>query len=129
MLPVLAALLLAPLQPAALDGHWESVRLETAKGASDLATPLFELTIAGDRYTFASPEGSGNGKAVLDAKAGRLDLVGKEATLHCTYRVADGRLVLTAWPSAEARQKGGDALKAGAFVVTFEKMKQKLGAC
>jgi hypothetical protein len=46
----------------------------------------------------------GKGKLALDARAGRLDLIGDKATLYCAYRMDGDTLTLAIWSNATDRQ-------------------------
>jgi hypothetical protein len=70
-----------------LQGHWHAVELRTAKVTANIDNLEYGLVVEGDRFTFTHFEGTGKGKVALDARAGRLDLVGDKATPYCTYRL------------------------------------------
>ncbi len=78
-------------------------------------------------FTLQTPlsETETTGRAVLDAKRGRLDVQGKGNTLPCTCTLKAGRLTLIVWPNAAAWNQGGDTLKAGTFVLEMERPRKK----
>jgi hypothetical protein len=89
------------------------------------------LTIAGDRFKLKIPEGTGEGKVVLDLakQPHRLDLVGKAVTLYCTYELEKGKLRLCWWTSAKDRQGNLDPLnqKPPGVLLEMERAKKDPG--
>jgi hypothetical protein len=131
MLTTLAVLALALPQAATgcqdappLQGEWKVVEFRTAKGAIKIEALAFALTIDGERYRFTHFEGSGTGKVAIDAKAGRLDMIGDKATLYCSYRLEGNTLTLGIWAGATDRQAAPSPDKGG-MVFVFERAKKE----
>jgi hypothetical protein len=96
--------------------------LETAKGAAPIANLDFGLTVEGDKFTFKHFEGAMTGKlVVVDAKAGKVDLVGAKGTLYCTFRIEDGTLTLAVWGKADDRQAAPSTDKGMVFTLVRAK--------
>jgi hypothetical protein len=108
-----------------LQGEWHAVELHTAKGKANIDNLEYGLLVEADRFVFTHFEGTGKGKVVLDARAGRLDLVGDKATLYCAYRLDKGTLTLAIWAKAEARQAAPSTEKGG-IVFVLVRVKRKL---
>jgi hypothetical protein len=68
--------------------------------------------------TTDSPRGTeAAGKTVIDAKAGRLDLVSAKATLYCAYPLDGGKLTIAVWNNAADRQDAPSTNKGGIMFV------------
>ena len=52
-------------------------------------------------------------------------MVSRDHALPCNYRLDGDTLTLTVCLSAGARDPGGDALKAGAVVLTYQRARKK----
>jgi uncharacterized protein (TIGR03067 family) len=108
-----------------LQGEWHAVELHTAKGKANIDNLEYELVVEGERFVFTHFEGTGKGKVALDARAGRLDLIGDNATLYCAYRLDGDTLTLAIWAKAGARQAAPSTDKGG-IVFVLARVKRKL---
>src|SRR5262249_30808964 len=110
-----------------IDGSGRMARRADADEQGQARDARRRVAVAADRHgrqVHAEDAGDGGeaaGKVIL-GKGGRLDLGEGKGALCCSYRFEkDGRLTLVVWPDAAARERGGDALKAGAILLLMEK--------
>jgi hypothetical protein len=119
------ALPTGPQATPSLDGDWRAVELRTSKGTAELQNDSVVLNLDGGMFQLVMLGSHGSGKTVIDAKAGRLDLVGEKESLYGTYTMDGDTLTLALWGTAADRQAKPSTDKGG-MVFVFQRQKKKM---
>jgi hypothetical protein len=110
------------LSTAGIQGDWQAIYLATSNGTVELLADTIVLELHHGRFRLVWGDGEGQSRVSLDARAGHLDLVGKQAKWYGTYSLDEstGLLTLGLWISADDRQPS-PSTKRGRLVLVFER--------